>query len=410
LTSVRARVRAFLRRRLGKVVVVLLVLLALVVVLVTVAATYTERSSFCGYSCHEMNPYGDTWKASAHKDVACVRCHIKPGTVEFVEAKLSAVREVWVHFLGQVKQPIAVTEHIPDSTCTASGCHPVATIKEPASLRGVTFSHHDHRADLMCIDCHQQVVHSSTPGRPFVDPATMAFCLRCHDGASASQSCQTCHKPPHGPRGRCTDCHSLGSWTSTFVHPVALGSPHRTLVCERCHTGSTNSSLGFPNGCVSCHGNHHHDQNTLCAKCHLPTRFVPSTFKHPGAGCAGCHKRPHADRGPCLRCHTVHSWASHFTHPVALGGVHAGFACERCHTSGLSKPGRSCSSCHGSQHGGLTQCQQCHTTFGWLPSTFRHGPAGEHGAGSFACSACHPGGNFTTSYCSCHGGSPPSGG
>jgi predicted CXXCH cytochrome family protein len=350
---------------------VLLALLVVFIVLVAVAATYTERSSFCGYACHEMNQYGDTWKASVHKDIACVRCHIKPGTVEFVEAKLSAVREIWVHFLGQEKKPIAVTEHIPDSTCTASGCHPRATIKDPISLTGVPFSHRSHRKDLMCIDCHQQVVHKSAPGRPFVDPTTMAFCLRCHNDMKASQSCETCHKPPHGPRGRCTDCHSLGSWTSTFVHPVKLGAPHQTLVCERCHTASTGASLGFPNGCVSCHRNHHHDQNTLCAKCHLPTRFVPSTFKHPRAAC---------------------------------------FACERCHTSGLDKPGRSCSSCHGSRHGGLTQCEQCHTTYGWLPSTFRHGPAGEHGAGSFACSACHPGGNFTSAYCSCHGGRPPSGG
>ena len=58
------------------------------------AAAYTERSSFCETACHEMAPYGATWEKSAHHDVACVRCHIKPGALEFVEAKGSALREV----------------------------------------------------------------------------------------------------------------------------------------------------------------------------------------------------------------------------------------------------------------------------------------------------------------------------
>ena len=66
----------------------------------------------------------------------------------------------------------------------------------------------------------------------------------------------------------------------------------------------------------------------------------------------------------------LRQWPSLQADPsVALGGVHASFACERCHTSGLDKPGR-----------------------------------------LFACSACHPGGTFTSAYCSCHSGSPPSGG
>ena len=42
------------------------------------AAAYTERSSFCVNACHEMDPYGRSWQQSAHKDVACVKCHIKP--------------------------------------------------------------------------------------------------------------------------------------------------------------------------------------------------------------------------------------------------------------------------------------------------------------------------------------------
>ena len=418
-------------RRLLRLAIVLTVVLVALVGASLGAAAYTERSSFCEHACHEMEPYGATWEHSAHKHVACVTCHIKPGAVEFVKAKSSALREVWVHFSGQVKAPIAVTKHVPNSTCAMSDCHPQGSIKDPIVLRSgvsttptpepasartaakapaVSFSHKQHARVGLCIDCHAQVVHTSVPGKPYIDPTTMAYCLRCHDGKAAVSTCQTCHSAPHAQRGLCADCHVLGSWASTFSHPVPLGPQHKRVVCEKCHSKTTPATIGYPAGCVSCHAKRHKTVKTvLCAKCHLPTHWSPSTFRHPRSDCTACHTRPHADRGPCLRCHTTSSWASHFSHPVALGGVHASFACEKCHTNGLDAPGRSCDSCHGSNHGGLTDCQRCHTTSAWVPSTFNHPAAGEHGAGSFACSACHPNGNFTSSYCSCHGGNPPSG-
>jgi hypothetical protein len=53
--------------------------------------------------------------------------------------------------------------------------------------------------------------------------------------------------------------------------------------------------------------------------------------------------------------------------------------CEsrECHTNGLGAPGRACSSCHGANHSGLTDCRRCHSA---------------------------------SAYCSCHGGHPPGGG
>jgi len=146
-----------------------------------------------------------------------------------------------------------------------------------------------------------------------------------------------------------------------------------------------------------------------CAKCHVPTHWKPSTFKHPKTGCATCHTRPHADRGGCLRCHTTSSWASHFSHPIALGGVHASFPCERCHTSGLNAPGRACVTCHGTHQGSLTDCASCHSTSGWSASTFNHPATGMDGWQSMACAQCHPSNDFAKVYCTCHGGNVPSG-
>ena len=91
----------------------------------------------------------------------------------------------------------------------------------------------------------------------------------------------------------------------------------------------------------------------------------------PARGCPSCHDPPHPAYGSCVTCHTMSSWASNFAHPIALGGVHASFACSRCHVNGITSPGVGCSSCHGSNHGGLTNCAQCHTMSGWRPSTFQ---------------------------------------
>jgi Cytochrome c7 and related cytochrome c len=331
----------------------------------------------------------------------------------------------------------------------------------------VLFSHSRHAGVPACIDCHDRVVHGQVPGRIPVAPGSMAFCLRCHDGSRAPASCETCHEPPHGPRGACTGCHSAASWASSFKHEVALGKQHDKVECERCHTRASTQSLGFADGCVACHAKRHRTVAVvLCAKCHVPTHFAPSTFKHPRTSCTRCHTRPHPDRGSCLHCHTTDSWAnrlghpfalagrhtsflcekchtrgidapglscdschhrphpdygsclrchtmtsfaSHFAHPVALAGVHTTFACSRCHVNGIGSPGRSCSSCHGSNHGGLTNCGQCHTQAGWLPTTFHHGSTGMEGWQSMACSKCHPGNQFGTVACSCHGGGIPTG-
>jgi nitrate/TMAO reductase-like tetraheme cytochrome c subunit len=464
-------VRRLWGRTLGKVAIIAAVAVIVLVVTAFAAARYTERSSFCVSACHEMAPYGATWAHSAHKGIPCVRCHIKPGTIELVEAKLSALREVYVHFTGQVKKPISVTEHIPDSTCRSSGCHEPGGGREPIVLAGVStvkFSHSAHLGSgVRCIDCHSQVVHRTAPGKRFIDPTTMAFCQRCHDGSHAPADCATCHTAPHAQRGRCTDCHQLATWTTTFTHPVALGKQHKPLICEKCHTQSGPTAIGPPNGCITCHKNHHHDKKALlCADCHRPTAFIPSTFDHPKSRCQTCHTVPHPDRGACLTCHDQHSWtshfkhpfqlagphvsflcerchtsgvnapgkscqschtpphpvygdcltchtmssfASHFTHPITLAGVHASFPCAKCHVNGISSPGVSCTSCHGSNHGGLTNCGQCHVMAGWAPTTFRHPATGMDNWASMTCTACHPGNSFAKVYCTCHGGKAPSG-
>ncbi|TPW01705.1 MAG: Cytochrome c family protein, partial [bacterium] len=50
---------------------------------------YTESITFCGETCHVMNPEQTAFKASAHARVACVHCHVGPGGDSYVKSKLA---------------------------------------------------------------------------------------------------------------------------------------------------------------------------------------------------------------------------------------------------------------------------------------------------------------------------------
>jgi nitrate/TMAO reductase-like tetraheme cytochrome c subunit len=279
------------------------VVFVLMIVATFAAAKATEGNRFCGLACHEMNPYYQTWEASVHHQVNCVQCHIPSGTWNFVKTKFFALREVWVHFTGQVKQPIMVTRKIPNSVCEK--CHPPTTLAQPVQLFTASFSHSGHAGKVpYCVDCHAQLVHTPIQGVAYAPPQAMAYCLTCHDGKTVPNNCDYCHQAPHPPRGSCQDCHNTSSWVpGAFHHPVPLAGPHATVLCETCHTQATGTSMGFPAGCIDCHGNHHQDPRlTLCARCHTTTHFVPSTFVHPQEG-------PHVPTGetpiPCAACHTT---------------------------------------------------------------------------------------------------------
>jgi len=296
--------RGFWRRRSGRILLIALIVLAVFVVVSFTAARFTESNRFCGTDCHEMWPYRDTWAASSHRSVDCVRCHIPAGTINFIETKLAATREVWVHVTGQVKAPIKVTRHIPDSVC--QGCHSDVQLGQPIALGSpapVTFRHDRHSA-RRCIACHAGVVHQGAPGVHDLPPNSMASCLSCHtDGTT---HCDYCHRAPHAARGPCRDCHGLASWTKDFTHPQPLTGRHAQIACERCHTQTP------PDGCVDCHGDHHNGLDD-CVRCHVLAHWTPTTFTHPQEGphvpagdeplqCDACHQRGFGQPAGCP-CH-----------------------------------------------------------------------------------------------------------
>jgi nitrate/TMAO reductase-like tetraheme cytochrome c subunit len=290
--------QSFWRRPAGKITVAVVVVLVVLIGASFTAARMTESNRFCGTDCHEMWPYRDTWAASTHKNVNCVRCHIPPGPINFLETKFFALREVFVHFTGQVKAPIKVTRHIPNSVC--QGCHAASQIGAPVTLGSpapVTF-HHDSagHSKQLCIACHSQVVHQGLPGTALLPPQSMGACFKCH--TNGPTNCSYCHQAPHQNRGPCQNCHNLGAWFGgkNFVHPQPLVGTHAQIACEQCHTKGVSVP---PAGCINCHGDQHNGL-VNCIQCHVLAHWIPSTFSHPQEG-------PHVPRGDeplnCNACH-----------------------------------------------------------------------------------------------------------
>jgi cytochrome c nitrite reductase small subunit len=289
------------------------VLVVLLVGASAVAARFTESNKFCGTDCHEMWAYRDAWQQSPHKDAACVQCHIPPGPVNFVETKLSASREIWVHLTGQVKAPIKVTRHVPNASCERSGCHTtqVTTTIKLGKPAPVSFQHgSEGHAKQQCIACHASLTHAGAPGVTAPPANAMSSCLSCH--TNGTKDCGYCHKPPHAPRGNCADCHSLTSWSGGKggAHPGGpLTGKHGQITCETCHTKGTAVK---PDGCITCHGDHHNGL-TSCVDCHTIKDWTPSKFTHPQEGehipngetplqCDACHQGGFGQPASCP-CH-----------------------------------------------------------------------------------------------------------
>jgi len=207
---------------------------------------------------------------------------------------------------------------------------------------------------------------------PSYTPGTACDAANCHD--------QYRHKEPY--TGPCETCHNLVNWKQVkYKHK----------------DGS------FDQGMHPIVG---------CATCHTEGEALPSP------ACSACHDAPHKGLQTCQTCHNPLAW--HFFNAlpeghVPLNGGHSKLVCLDCHTAKTTPvPARTCVNCHGTNHGGLTQCYKCHTPAGnWKPKPgWDHSDffklIGKHLAlyNAGKCASCHADDRFagTPRVCvGCHG-------
>ncbi|GIV30823.1 MAG: hypothetical protein KatS3mg029_0174 [Saprospiraceae bacterium] len=239
-------------------------------------------------------------------------------------------------------------------------------------------------------------------------------CAACHGGNynNTPNTCVGCHQDDYNQTTDpnhvvnqyptdCTICHDENAWSpSSFDHDQfwPLTGAHATIAddCVSCHAGNYQTT---PNTCVGCHqSDYDESSNPNHVNLALPTT--------------------------CDDCHTTEPGWAPAAFPIhddfwVLDGAHAAIAddCAACHAGNYNNTPNTCFGCHDDDYNATTNpdhvtnqyptdCQDCHTTSAWTPSTFDHSQfwpfQGAHVAIANDCNACH-GGNYQNTPNTCYG-------
>lgn len=89
---------------------------------------WTETADFCG-RCHTMSPELQAYEAGPHRDVACAECHVEPGIMGWVKAKINGTKQLVDVVLGTFPEPIPPPDHadLPASSDTCQKCHDISS-------------------------------------------------------------------------------------------------------------------------------------------------------------------------------------------------------------------------------------------------------------------------------------------
>jgi hypothetical protein len=362
---------------------------------------YTGTAITC-YGCHSSD-YQNTKNPShsfAGFGTDCEKCH-----------KVNAFS--WGSNFDHNSTPFPLTGMHVATPCSA--CHVSGAFKNTAqdcySCHQATYratstpNHTAAKFETNCVTCHTtsgwspaSFSHDNTKF-PLSGAHKAVLCKDCHVNnqfATLPMNCVDCHRtdfvnttnPNHQTQGypqTCVQCHSTTSWRpAAFDHNAtkfALTGRHITLQCQDCHTNN-NYQLVYTN-CYPCHQveyqrptNPNHVVAMLdhrCESCHSTSTWLPSTFNHSSTKFVLTGKHATTD---CQSCHVNGNYQLTYTD------------CFQCHQADYARPVNPVHVVPSFSH----QCQTCHTTSIWTPSSFDHASTkfaltGAHRA--VLCKDCH---------------------
>ncbi|MEH7504209.1 NapC/NirT family cytochrome c [Neobacillus drentensis] len=160
------------------------------------AISYTSTPSFCS-TCHEMAPEHVTFQASAHNQIKCTQCHIKPGTKNLVIHKIESLKEVYYHVVGP-PDPIVQTVGVSNENCEQ--CH--SRNRLITATGDLKVNHKGHIEEgIPCITCHSGVVHAKVAERGINDSSTYVAWTK----ENAKKLMGEKYEKPN--MGTCISCH-----------------------------------------------------------------------------------------------------------------------------------------------------------------------------------------------------------
>jgi len=159
---------------------------------------FTNSPSFCS-SCHEMQPEYTSYTASAHNQITCVQCHIKPGAVNMITHKMKSVKELYYHATG-VPEQIVQTKDEAVSNQNCLQCHSKNRLVTASG--DLKVNHKGHiKEGIPCITCHAGVVHAKMASRGINTEEVRGDWTK----ESAEKLMEAKYVRPN--MGTCIDCH-----------------------------------------------------------------------------------------------------------------------------------------------------------------------------------------------------------
>ncbi|HTK82858.1 MAG TPA: hypothetical protein VL633_11240 [Bacteroidota bacterium] len=383
----------------------------------------------------------------AHAFVSCDQCHTRASSHRYAGTPLTCI----ACHTSDFQATTAPSHTVQGFPVDCNTCHRIDAPHWPGGFDHALTAFPltgAHKATV-CLDCHT--------GNRFTKLPTICYSCHSADFASTqapnhstggfSHDCITCHTtaawqpstfdhsatafPLTGKHltAQCQECHANGNYQLHYTD------------CYQCHSGNFQQTVN-PNH-VS--GNFSHD----CMTCHTTSAWTPASFnhastafpltgKHATTECAGCHTNgnyqltysscyqchqgnfettinPNHVSGnfghDCQTCHTTIAWSpAAFDHSITafpLTGKHTATQCSACHTNGNYQiQFTNCYQCHQADYQRPTDpnhvaanfdhnCQTCHTTTAWIPSTFNHDQqyfriySGRHQGLWTSCGNCH---------------------
>jgi len=85
---------------------------------------WTETPDFCG-RCHTMAPELQAFEAGPHRGITCGDCHVEPGIMGWVKAKVNGTRQLIDTVLDSYPTPILPPDHdeLPSTADSCERCH-----------------------------------------------------------------------------------------------------------------------------------------------------------------------------------------------------------------------------------------------------------------------------------------------
>ncbi|WML41190.1 NapC/NirT family cytochrome c [Neobacillus sp. OS1-2] len=279
----------------------------------------TNSPSFCA-SCHEMAPEYSTYTASAHNNISCVQCHIKPGFVNMVTHKMKSMKEVYYHVTG-VPEQIVQTEEEAVSNENCLQCHSKNRLVTASGDLKVNHKGHIEEG-IPCISCHAGVVHAKIVTRgintedvrghwtkenaeklvekKYLRP-NMGSCIDCHDKVNNGEKPweDVAYNVPPNPEEvekkleeKATETTNEGVTTeekeaeALAAHDQktqeiilqAIGKQQKdvklSMACETCHKKIKVPKNHKVEGWAGNHGGDAIQQLDKCVNCHQDSKWV----------------------------------------------------------------------------------------------------------------------------------------